>query len=145
MYALTCLAPCRCTRRRNASSAMWQAESWARMSPSTRTGTRTFFSNSRKSVSFGSPWSYIFTGDRKSTRLNSSHGSISYAVFCLKKKNYVRYSLSCYHLKNIWSTHVAPETDHVLHMRTSTTPIERFILQFHYAILYIVHGSHDII
>src|SRR5207245_3386587 len=24
--------------------------------------------------------------DRKSTRLNSSHGSISYAVFCLKKK-----------------------------------------------------------
>src|SRR5699024_12577048 len=27
------------------------------------------------------------TGDRKSTRLNSSHVSISYAVFCLKKKN----------------------------------------------------------
>src|SRR5438128_5263368 len=26
------------------------------------------------------------TRDRKSTRLNSSHGSISYAVFCLKKK-----------------------------------------------------------
>src|SRR5207245_3512264 len=26
-------------------------------------------------------------GDRKSTRLNSSLGSISYAVFCLKKKN----------------------------------------------------------
>src|SRR5438128_3743220 len=26
------------------------------------------------------------TVDRKSTRLNSSHGSISYAVFCLKKK-----------------------------------------------------------
>src|SRR5438876_8734959 len=26
------------------------------------------------------------TGDRKSTRLNSSHPSISYAVFCLKKK-----------------------------------------------------------
>src|SRR2546429_6101006 len=25
--------------------------------------------------------------DRKSTRLNSSHGYISYAVFCLKKKN----------------------------------------------------------
>src|SRR5438128_9305267 len=31
--------------------------------------------------------------DRKSTRLNSSHGSISYAVFCLKKKNYVREKL----------------------------------------------------
>src|SRR2546429_2739215 len=26
--------------------------------------------------------------DRKSTRLNSSHGYISYAVFCLKTKNY---------------------------------------------------------
>src|SRR2546422_8398371 len=34
-------------------------------------------------------WSVLcpgFTGDRKSTRLNSSHGYISYAVFCLKKK-----------------------------------------------------------
>src|SRR3989337_2862361 len=28
--------------------------------------------------------------DRKSTRLNSSHGSISYAVFCLKKKNNIK-------------------------------------------------------
>src|SRR3712207_7288445 len=27
-------------------------------------------------------------GDRKSTRLNSSHANISYAVFCLKKKKY---------------------------------------------------------
>src|SRR5690349_22541040 len=27
-------------------------------------------------------------GDRKSTRLNSSHVEISYAVFCLKKKKY---------------------------------------------------------
>src|SRR2546429_2241663 len=31
-------------------------------------------------------WSDV---DRKSTRLNSSHGYISYAVFCLKKKNKV--------------------------------------------------------
>src|SRR3712207_7604257 len=31
---------------------------------------------------FGDP-----AGDRKSTRLNSSHANISYAVFCLKKKN----------------------------------------------------------
>src|SRR2546429_4891724 len=28
----------------------------------------------------------VLKGDRKSTRLNSSHGYISYAVFCLKKK-----------------------------------------------------------
>src|SRR3989337_3921735 len=30
--------------------------------------------------------------DRKSTRLNSSHGSISYAVFCLETKQHVRRS-----------------------------------------------------
>src|SRR5205809_4247317 len=29
---------------------------------------------------------YVIARDRKSTRLNSSHGYISYAVFCLKKK-----------------------------------------------------------
>src|SRR2546429_5475369 len=29
-------------------------------------------------------------GDRKSTRLNSSHGYISYAVFCLKKKKFCK-------------------------------------------------------
>src|SRR3712207_6956720 len=28
----------------------------------------------------------LLAGDRKSTRLNSSHANISYAVFCLKKK-----------------------------------------------------------
>src|SRR3712207_7173913 len=28
--------------------------------------------------------------DRKSTRLNSSHANISYAVFCLKKKNIIK-------------------------------------------------------
>src|SRR2546426_4716919 len=31
--------------------------------------------------------SFYVEGDRKSTRLNSSHLVISYAVFCLKKKN----------------------------------------------------------
>src|SRR5699024_9593222 len=32
------------------------------------------------------PGAFTHLGDRKSTRLNSSHVSISYAVFCLKKK-----------------------------------------------------------
>src|SRR2546422_6459998 len=32
------------------------------------------------------PEQHATQGDRKSTRLNSSHGYISYAVFCLKKK-----------------------------------------------------------
>src|SRR5689334_23739392 len=35
----------------------------------------------------GRPQRPVQFGDRKSTRLNSSHSSISYAVFCLKKKN----------------------------------------------------------
>src|SRR5574337_1397706 len=33
-------------------------------------------------------------GDRKSTRLNSSHHSISYAVFCLKKKKLLYFEMS---------------------------------------------------
>src|SRR6266542_6972718 len=44
----------------------------------------------RSGSSFGSrvvlPRRPLSGPDRKSTRLNSSHGSISYAVFCLKKK-----------------------------------------------------------
>src|SRR2546430_12577034 len=34
----------------------------------------------------GDPANPVNQGDRKSTRLNSSHSQISYAVFCLKKK-----------------------------------------------------------
>src|SRR5437762_10597517 len=40
--------------------------------------------NDRKPGSLGQ------TADRKSTRLNSSHRCISYAVFCLKKKKYIQ-------------------------------------------------------
>src|SRR4051794_41488811 len=36
--------------------------------------------------SFPRLWASASSRDRKSTRLNSSHPSISYAVFCLKKK-----------------------------------------------------------
>src|SRR2546429_5081958 len=39
-------------------------------------------------------------GDRKSTRLNSSHGYISYAVFCLKKKK----------IDRPWRSHVGMQT-----------------------------------
>src|SRR2546429_6889627 len=46
-----------------------------------KSGTRT------KNVAMALPASAVIT-DRKSTRLNSSHGYISYAVFCLKKKKY---------------------------------------------------------
>src|SRR5258708_30917838 len=36
----------------------------------------------------------ISRGDRKSTRLNSSHQIISYAVFCLKKKKQTHYTIN---------------------------------------------------
>src|SRR3712207_8067219 len=41
------------------------------------------------------------SADRKSTRLNSSHANISYAVFCLKKKNeaYLVKEFSSIHLR----------------------------------------------
>src|SRR2546430_8180778 len=44
-----------------------------------------------------SPWVVVrlCLGDRKSTRLNSSHSQISYAVFCLKKKK--THANQCYH------------------------------------------------
>src|SRR2546430_9458426 len=45
----------------------------------------------------------VAPGDRKSTRLNSSHSQISYAVFCLKKKN-------CYSCTNISPNYVLPPT-----------------------------------
>src|SRR5699024_11554137 len=38
----------------------------------------------------GSDRMVVIMGDRKSTRLNSSHVSTSYAVFCLKKKTRIR-------------------------------------------------------
>src|SRR2546427_1683437 len=45
----------------------------------------------------GQTYSLTITGlDRKSTRLNSSHSQISYAVFCLKKKKTLDLSLTAY-------------------------------------------------
>src|SRR3712207_8109568 len=38
--------------------------------------------------------------DRKSTRLNSSHANISYAVFCLKKKKYKRFTIKRKHYRD---------------------------------------------
>src|SRR3712207_7285629 len=36
------------------------------------------------------PVAQVVAQDRKSTRLNSSHANISYAVFCLKKKKFLK-------------------------------------------------------
>src|SRR2546429_1188823 len=75
-------------------------------------------SPSRKTrATLGDPSRWLFldtettglAGDRKSTRLNSSHGYISYAVFCLKKKNIQHdYSASATHKGT------AQHGDHVL-------------------------------
>src|SRR2546422_2130559 len=47
---------------------------------------------------------YLAPGDRKSTRLNSNHGYISYAVFCLKKKK-----------KNNKTTNTTTNTSYTIH------------------------------
>src|SRR2546428_4488241 len=45
--------------------------------------------------------------DRKSTRLNSSHDQISYAVFCLKKKTILQYM----HAVHTLAVHLSPSSD----------------------------------
>src|SRR2546429_7043859 len=50
-----------------------------------RDGVLLFVSRFTRLFAYGA-LSVILVLDRKSTRLNSSHGYISYAVFCLKKK-----------------------------------------------------------
>src|SRR5688572_31036465 len=50
-----------------------------------RSGTRAFLETLKQAGAENRPELI----DRKSTRLNSSHSQISYAVFCLKKKNNV--------------------------------------------------------
>src|SRR2546422_5585534 len=53
--------------------------------------------------------------DRKSTRLNSSHGYISYAVFCLKKKTIPRETPTC-------GTCSRPITDRTRRSTVTTSP-----------------------
>src|SRR5690554_7010829 len=65
--------PCRARRRRQCCCP----------SQGRSTGTTLSAPRPRRGANTAAP-------DRKSTRLNSSHVRISYAVFCLKKKNDVR-------------------------------------------------------
>src|SRR2546430_9865158 len=64
------------------------SEKWGRVSVVKDWLTATHYDTGGRM--FESPGNKYFTTetrDRKSTRLNSSHSQISYAVFCLKKKN----------------------------------------------------------
>src|SRR3712207_7585383 len=47
-----------------------------------------------ETATFASAPPKVASRDRKSTRLNSSHANISYAVFCLKKKKNTTYTLT---------------------------------------------------
>src|SRR2546429_3980155 len=54
--------------------------------------------------------------DRKSTRLNSSHGYISYAVFCLKKKKKSNKKIYMYKTIHIQNTHKNTDRLTTVHM-----------------------------
>src|SRR5205814_7985015 len=82
--------------------------------------------------------------DRKSTRLNSSHLGISYAVFCLKKKNNQKTTVTpgataSYHTLPVSDTHTVPpvtyqghDSNSVLHLSAFTCElIMRQILRSH--------------
>src|SRR3712207_6847989 len=57
--------------------------------------------------------------DRKSTRLNSSHANISYAVFCLKKKKQSQpHPFSPSHYPYIPTTHIPLHTPHLTSFRS---------------------------
>src|SRR5207253_8136721 len=60
--------------------------------------------------------------DRKSTRLNSSHVAISYAVFCLKKKKKkTRYTFFKDYEYATPSTHYRPQKKHTSHIVAART------------------------
>src|SRR3712207_7574178 len=66
---------------------------WAVVTPDDRFAFTTNFADGAVSrFAIAADGSLSLEEDRKSTRLNSSHANISYAVFCLKKK---RYKIKC--------------------------------------------------
>src|SRR2546430_8849278 len=71
--------------------------------------------------------------DRKSTRLNSSHSQISYAVFCLKKKSYRdrKHAIRC----GNWTDMIAfQEKQGQSNLRRATRYLDRDVLDIlHYA------------
>src|SRR2546426_3862870 len=72
---------------RSNMSPVWVPQRRALLYVSNRDGGRDVYAVTvTTSGGSASPPVRLTTGDRKSTRLNSSHLVISYAVFCLKKK-----------------------------------------------------------
>src|SRR3989475_332911 len=83
--------------------------------------------------------------DRKSTRLNSSHSQISYAVFCLKKKKNIlshdRQS-SCSNINARTSKHGAPRTESK-QVLSQPYPAEHEPLSKNYCPTCHDHDAHD--
>src|SRR2546430_13355765 len=63
--------------------------------------------------------------DRKSTRLNSSHSQISYAVFCLKKKNKLHKALTTHYVRSSTTTQIFL-TSHIYPTRSPHTACHLF-------------------
>src|SRR2546430_6191285 len=65
------------------------------------------------------------TSDRKSTRLNSSHSQISYAVFCLKKKTHIyrsRYAVASLGFRINDTVSRRATLHYIIELRTSSDP-----------------------
>src|SRR5947208_9205269 len=69
----------------NANLSLVAPSGWTLIEKTANSSGETLFTYYK--VANGESGNYVWTRDRKSTRLNSSHQIISYAVFCLKKKN----------------------------------------------------------
>src|SRR5256884_1936853 len=83
-------------------------------------------------------WTPLALGDRKSTRLNSSHGYISYAVFCLKKKkkNMTYHPIFSTTQIRVTTTNLTTHSDHV-YMCTHSQPQATYVQS--------VYGHHSYI
>src|SRR5207249_5067005 len=106
------------------------------------TPSRLVFSRTFESSTAIAPHRIRAFWDRKSTRLNSSHVSISYAVFCLKKKNnYDQRPPACQHHRSCTApadglTPLPPQPDHH-HYVSVYTPCHGPMLVTHNDILHV--------
>src|SRR2546427_9317502 len=84
---ITTITPIATPRIVSAARALWaRSDSSAMPTPSSNGVTGSLLAQGGDGVEAGGAARGGHAGDRKSTRLNSSHSQISYAVFCLEKK-----------------------------------------------------------
>src|SRR2546430_12761980 len=110
--------------------------SWKRALPQETTASTDTPANSLKPSSVNGTSAarvLLIRKDRKSTRLNSSHSQISYAVFCLKKKKKTELEYSCRALHNP-STHstLLPSLSAASADLATATSLAQVILRSHF-------------